>query len=129
VHKEKIPSHLSFALKTSMLEMALQEVGLECPVDLHYRQPESTGVLLEARYRPPREGCSEPHLYVGAGTVPSQSRQDMATLLKETVLLDFMVWLDELRSLPANSPILWKEPVFHAAIRGGRVHLSHDFIR
>ena len=126
VHKDKIPSHLSFALKTSMLEMALNDLGFTAPVELHYTEPESTGALFEAQYRSPNAQYTEFHLHIAAGAVPSQSRQEMATLLKESILLEFMVWLEEIQSLAPQSPRLRKQPVFHATFRGGQLHLSRD---
>ncbi len=126
VHKAKIPSHLSFALKTSMLEMAVQEIGASCPVELHFMEPESTGSLFEAQYRPADKLCQEPHLRVLAGAVPAASRKEITTLLQENVLLEFMVWLEMVLDRTAGSRPGQGIPTFHATYVGGKLHITQE---
>lgn len=124
VHKAKIPSHLSFALKTSMLEMALQEIGANCPVELFFMEPESTGALFEAQYHPADKHCQENHLRVLAGAVPSASRKEMTALLQENVLLEFMVWLEALLQKATSSNPRQDTPTFHTTYVGGKLHIT-----
>lgn len=126
VHKAKIPTHLSFALKTSMLENALEEVDSTCPVELDYHEPELTGALFEARFCPPSGDYDTHYLHVLAGAVPGEARKEMGNLLKEKVLLEFMVWLEQLQKRPASAPAMQKTHVFQAIYRGGQLHILQE---
>jgi hypothetical protein len=126
VHKAKIPTHLSFPLKTSMLETALQEIQASCPTELNYIEPESSGILFEAQYHPPHDQHKEPHLQVINGAVPAAMRKEMTLLLQENVILEFMVWLEAALKRPPGSPLMLKKLVFQATYVGGKLHISQE---
>ncbi|MFC1761935.1 hypothetical protein ACFL6U_07615 [Planctomycetota bacterium] len=128
VHKVKIPSHLCFALKTSMVESALQGVGYTQAVDLNFIEPATTGDILEAQYRQPDDSHKEPYLFVSSRAVSVEIRPEIVALLKDKILLEFMIWLEQVLALPAHATLLKQQPTFHFAYNGGRVHLDHSFL-
>ncbi len=50
VEKQKNPKHLSYVLKTSLLERVLQEADIKIDTHLIYWIPENGGSILEAFY-------------------------------------------------------------------------------
>ena len=74
VSKPKLPKRLSYVLKTSQLEKAVLDAGIDCHLDLVYWQPQSGGSILEAHYWLPNENVAHPRVYVRAGVAPSELR-------------------------------------------------------
>lgn len=128
IQKAKISPHLTFALKTSMIEAALEEVSADCPVDLDFCEPVLTGVIIEAQYRLPNNRHKRSYLHIDARAVSAEARQEMVTLLKNTIMLEFMIWLEQVLALPESSPTRQKQPTFLATYSGGQIHLTHDFM-
>jgi hypothetical protein len=126
VHKAKIPTHLSFPFKTSMLESALLELKAGCPVELYFHEPELTGALFEAQFCPADDTCPEPHLRVLAGAVPSDSRKAMTEMLQEKVMLEFMVWLEARLNQAENAPLQQKRQAFHVHYVGGQLQITQE---
>ena len=130
IHVEKPPlsKKRSYVLKTSLLQVAIAAVGIECHIDITYFTPMVDGSILESEYWLPNENVPYPRAYVRAGSLPREQRAEAVRSLKATVLPAFAQWLARVVSLPANSPILIGGPKFTATYRHGLVDIRHDFI-
>ena len=127
VHKPKLPKHLSYVLKTSLLEAVLEQAGMDCCVNLDYWTPQSGGSILEAHYVLPNKNVDHTRVQVRAGSVPAGERRRALDLLESQVLPEFVTWLSRLLSLPEGSPILFGGPYFNARYGDGLVVINHDF--
>jgi hypothetical protein len=90
ISKCKLPKGKSFVLKTSQLDTALSEAGIDCHIDLVYWLPQSGGSILEAQYWLPNENIAYPRFYVRAGVVASELRLRASQALLEEVLPKFI---------------------------------------
>ncbi len=129
IKKPKIPKGLSYVLKTSLLEKALEARGLDCHVDLNYRIPRSGGSILEAFYCLPTTHNPNPWVYLRAGVVPSGQRKQAAEIMESLILVEFMEWLKKIYTLPANSTLWQGKLYFNASYDDGAVQIQHDFRR
>ncbi len=124
VTKPKIPRHLSYVLKTSMLETALAEAGIDCTINLHYWTPKSSGSILQAYLWLPNEYFDHTRIWVRAGAVPAAERKEAAEHLAQEALPAFVQWLGQLLKLPDNSPVLFQSPSFDATWNKGKIDIT-----
>jgi hypothetical protein len=73
--KPKLPKHLSYPLKTSALEEALRDAGVEPDVSLHYWTPQTGHSVLLALLWPPNENVDHVRVYIRAGVVPAKNEE------------------------------------------------------
>ncbi|MCE9635209.1 MAG: hypothetical protein K8T90_05825 [Planctomycetes bacterium] len=123
VEKPRAPSGRAYVLKTSMLELALADAGIDVQVDvhidLHYHSPQVAGQVLSALYWLPNERVPYPRLYMGAGSVAARDRPAALAQFQAFGLPQFIRWLTMLRRLPENSPLLLSKPSLDASYEGG----------
>jgi hypothetical protein len=114
ISKPKLVKGLSYVLKTSQLEKALLDAGIECHVSLVYLMPQSGGSILEGHYWLPNQKVSYPRVYVRAGFVPSALHFTASEVLMESALPKFIDWLGWIITLPERSPALEEDLYFNA---------------
>jgi len=124
VEKRKKPKHLSYVLKTSLLERVLREADVKIDTHLIYCIPESGGSILEAFYWLPNENVSYPRLYMRAGVVPNQEHKKAFELLQNEALPAFLKWLSFLTTLPDGSTLLNDKPYFNASYIEGDLKIE-----
>ena len=109
IRKNKIPADFSYVLRTSALEAALRDGGIEIDTSLNYVKgtPHFT-----AYFWPPRPGIAYERLYLQAGSVPSTHAHAAREHIESQVLPAFVTWVRGLLALPAESPIRRREQVF-----------------
>ncbi|MDB6024209.1 MAG: hypothetical protein JWM68_432 [Verrucomicrobiales bacterium] len=117
--KDKLPKGLSYVLKTSQLERALLDAGIDCEVSLNYWIPQSGSSILQGMYWLPNENVSHARVYVRAGVVPSASRAAASEALVSSGLPRFIDWLQAILALPENSSGLHGTLYFNAEYTGG----------
>ena len=127
VKKPKIPKGLSYVLKTSVLQAALEDAHINCHVNLNYWIPQSGGSVLEAHYWLPNANVHYPRVYVRAGVVPSSERRAAQDALAASILPTFIAWLSRILALPKNSPVLHGKPYFNATYEERKVEITNDF--
>jgi hypothetical protein len=115
VSKRKLPKGLSYVLKTSHLEKALLDAGIDCHVDLVYWVPQSGNSILQGHFWLPNENVPHPRVYVRAGVVPKALRVAASEALLESALPQFLSWLQGILALPDQSPALHETLYFNAA--------------
>ena len=121
VEKPKLRKGLAYVLKTSLLETALAESGIEVATHLVYWTPQGGGSVLEAFYWLPNERVPHRRLYVRAGSVPVRERPIALEQLRSHALPELVRWLLGLHAQPDDSPALLAKPHFNASFAAGRV--------
>jgi hypothetical protein len=124
IEKAKKPKHLSYVLKTSLLERVLRETDVKIDTHLIYWIPESGGSILEAFYWLPNENVSYPRLYMRAGVVPNQEHKKAFELLQNEALPTFAEWLTFLTALPDDSTLLNDELYFNVSYIEGHLKIE-----
>ncbi len=114
IEKPKLQKGVSYVLKTSMLQEALERAQIDCHVLLSYGALRLGGSVLEAHYWLPNAHVDHPRVYVRAGVVPSAERSAALSALGNEILPTFTAWLARILALPADSPVLHAEPYFNA---------------
>jgi hypothetical protein len=102
IEKNKIPKGVSFVLRSSALEHALQSAGIS--VDTHLRQT-NTCIFFGADFWPPNPNVAYERFYIQAGVVPSSYASEARRFVEATVLPQFIAWAKDILALPYNSPI------------------------
>ncbi len=126
VEKQKKPKHLSYVLKTSLLERVLREADIKIDTHLIYCIPESGGSILEAFYWLSNENVSYPRLYMRAGVVPNQEHKKAFGLLHNEALPAFAQWLTFLTALPDDSTLLNDKLYFNASYIEGHLKIENS---
>lgn len=117
ISKPKLPKGLAYVLKTSHLEQALEEAGIDTPVELVYWMPQETGSILEGHYWLANEHVHYARVYVRAGCVAATQRRAAAEALRRLGLPRFVEWLKAIVGLPNDSPKLHTELYFDATYK------------
>ena len=118
---------MSYVLKTSLLQEALDQAQIDCHVDLNYWTPQSGSSVLEAHYWLPNANVDHPRVYVRAGVVPSAERQAALDTFKGVGLPAFISWLSRITALPNGSPKLHGDLYFNATYDDGEIAITHNF--
>ena len=126
VTKPKLPKGLSYVLKTSLLEAALEEADLDIEVALSYWTPQIRGSILKARFLLPNDHVDRRRAYFDAGSLPSHERAAAFAQLKEIALPQIVAWLVYLTGLPDNSPVLNGEMFFEASFQDGELTIVQE---
>lgn len=127
VKKPKLRKGLSYVLKTSLLQEALDQARIDCHVDLKYWTPQSGSSVLEAHYWLPNGNVEYPRVYLRAGVVPITERQAALDALRCDILPAFISWLSRIIALPKGSPKLHGDLYFNATYEDGEIGIIHDF--
>jgi hypothetical protein len=124
VEKRKRPRHLSYVLKTSLLERVMREEDVTIDTNLVYWIPEDGGSILQAFYWVPNENVAYPRLYMRAGVVPKEEHKKAFELLQNEALPAFVEWLTFLTSLPEASTVWNRQPYFNASYVEGHLKIE-----
>ena len=129
IEKPKLPKGLSYALKTSLLQDALDEARIDCYIHLNYWRPQTGCSVLNALYWLPNQNVPYPRVYIRAGVVPSSLHKAASDAMIKIILPAFTEWLSRILALPENSPVLHGEPYFDAAYDNGKIAIGSNFER
>lgn len=124
IRKKKKPKHLSYVLKTSLIEKAFEEERISIHTELNYSVSQSMGHILSAFYWIPNENVDYPRLYAIAGVVPNNEHKHAYELLISDVIPSFIEWIREIVSLPLNSPFLDEKPYFNSLYQSGSITIE-----
>lgn len=124
--KPKIPKGISYVLKTSMLESALEENGLDFHVKLQFRIHQWGNLIFQSFFTLPKD-IIEKRVFIYAGVVPNNQRKEALELMKTKVLPSYVSWLKEFDNLPTESPIIYKRPLFAVYYLDGEVQIDRIF--
>lgn len=109
IYKDQLPEGVSYALKPSVLEAALQTGGVRTEARLYqWRNGWSeSGVLFQADFYPAGRYYrnQDELLTVTSHAVPSSIRLQARSFLESSVLPDFIKWIAGLERLPAGSTV------------------------
>ncbi len=126
IEKEKVAKGRSYVLKTSMLEAALTDAGIEVAIDLNYSTPQVDGSILEAFYWMPNPRVPHRRTYLRAGSLSSTEAGEARKELREVALPALVRWLSALQKEPDNSSLLHGEPHFEAVYQNGKLQVVRD---
>ena len=109
IYKEALPAGLSYALKPSQFETVVRDV-VSVPTTLHqWRGRELWGErrLFDATFYPPGQYYRNDGevLHIGSYAVPSAERQHAVEQLQESVLPDFIGWIEAILAEPDGSTV------------------------
>ena len=116
---------MSYVLKTSILETALKDAGIEINTELCYWIPQSGDSIFEAEYWLPNPNVPYPRIHVSAGTVPFNERNKALELLKAIVIPAFIKWALPIVKASKNSTMLSKGLYFNAKYNDGKIDISY----
>lgn len=109
IEKSPLPRGMSYVLKSSVLESALSQAGIDLDVHLIH----STGaIFFDAYFWPPNANVRHERLYVRAGVVQAKESHDARLYVESTVLPDFIAWIKGIMGLPVKSPVRQKQQHF-----------------
>jgi len=125
VEKPKPPQGLSYVLKASQLQEALDNASIEHHVHLGFWVPQTGGSIFDAHYFLPNANVPFPRISIRAGTVPSSERKAAETVLIEKILPAFISWLSTILAQPKNSPVFNGVPYFNATYERGTIKIIY----
>ncbi len=109
IYKDQLPSGVSYALKPSVLQAALQSGRVETEAALYqWRNGWSeSGVLFEANFYPAGRYYrnQDELLTVRSHAVPSRLRPEARAFIETAVLPEFVKWIVGLERLPPDSTL------------------------
>jgi hypothetical protein len=129
IEKPKLPKGLSYALKTSILQEAIESAGLDCHINLNYWTPQKVpggDTILECFYWLPNANVDHDRFYIRAGSIKSEQRKTAENLLREKVIPVFIKWMKKIKSFPPDSPRLRHNLYFNAVFIDNDVSIYHD---
>jgi hypothetical protein len=107
IYKDDLPAGLSYALKPSLLEDALQGASVVTRAALFQSRSgwAKNAVVFAARFYPPGRHYrnDDDFLTVSSAAVPSQCRPQARAFVESIVLPQFIEWIVALEQLPSNS--------------------------
>lgn len=109
VERSKLPKGMSYPLKSSVLETALRSAGIE--LDAHLIQHVSKR-FFDAFFWPANVNVGHERLFIRASAVQSQEAEHARNFMNESVIPEFIAWVQSIAALPANSPIRREEQCF-----------------
>jgi hypothetical protein len=102
IEKSRLKMGMSYALKSSVLERALSQAGIELEVQLIYS---AGNPFFSGYYWPPNPNVAHERLYIQAGAVSSEDCSEARQYIESSVMPMFVAWAKSILALPANSPI------------------------
>jgi hypothetical protein len=109
IEKCRLPKGMSFVLRSSALEAALDAAGIRTETILLHVDG---SVLLDAFFWPPQPSRPYECFYLRAGAVRS-TEANLARRHVETIVIpEFIAWASGILALPMNSPIRRSEQLF-----------------
>jgi hypothetical protein len=124
VDKTKLPGHLCYVLKTSVLEKAFSQAGIGIHTHVTYGIPPSGSPIFEARYRQADKTTPNPHLNIRVGVASSQEHIQASRALKTVALPKLVEWLMMIITEPADSTLFKHELYFNATYRNGEIRIQ-----
>jgi hypothetical protein len=121
MHIEKSPlsKKMSHVLKSSVLEQALSQAGIQLEVSLVHDA--GAGCLFRGFFWPPHPNVPHERLYVQAGAVPNAWSQMAREYIEASVVPHFVTWVQNILALPVDSPVRRERQCFSPALPA---HLS-----
>lgn len=98
ITKPKIWKELSYPLKSSILQNAMDENGIDCYTILDYwvpqrRRENQPWNLIDAEFWLPNFNVNYPRFFIRAGVVKSQDRKLAEHLLIHTIIPELIDWM------------------------------------
>ena len=103
ISKPKIPNDYSYVLKTKQLEDLLVENNIDTPIDLYYSLADT---IITAYYYPPNYRVPYCRFCVVAGALLRDDVFFARDKMKETILPELAIWMNNILNLPENSTTL-----------------------
>ena len=100
ITKHKLPKGFTYPLKSSLLQAACEDNGIELPITLRYH-PDAN--LFVADYFFPSTWQDYERISILSGSVISHDSLDAREHMSKSVIPGFIDWVDELINLPENS--------------------------
>jgi len=113
IEKAKLPKGMSYVLRSSILEHALQEAGLA--IDTTVTHGPSL-IFFDAFFWPPHANAPVERLYVRAGAVTASQAHEARSFIENSVIPDLISWLQGILALPANSPVRREKQEFYRGL-------------
>lgn len=110
IEKAKLPKGMSYALRSSVLERAICEAGIDIATTLRHGP---NHILFDAFFWPPNPNFPFERLYVRAGAVPASHAHEARLFVESSVIPDLISWLQGILALPSNSPIRRERQEFY----------------
>ena len=109
IEKCRLPKGMSFVLRSSAPDAALDPAGIHTQVLLKHVD---AGVLLDAFFWPRRPSRPCECFYLRAGVVPSTDANLARRHVETVVIPEFIAWASGILALPTDSPIRRSEQTF-----------------
>jgi 3-mercaptopyruvate sulfurtransferase SseA len=100
IEKSKLPKGMSYPLKSSVLETALDSGGITLNTHLIYY-----GIgkfFFDAHFWLTNQNVPYERLYIRTSAVPAADATDARTFMTTTVIPEFVTWVQGILSLPPN---------------------------
>ena len=124
IEKPKTYKGLSYVLKSSFLQNAIEEAQLDLNVHLVYWTPQKIGSILSADYWSPNENVAYDRYYIRAGVVKSEDRK-LAQLLMVDIIIPDLIHRIKLREAePIDSTRVKKGWFFDATYEQGILRIN-----
>jgi hypothetical protein len=100
IEKVKLPKSMSYVLRSSTLENAMQDSELAIVATL-VQGP--SPILFDAFFWPPQPSAPFERVYVRAGAVEASQAKEVRSFVEGSVVPEFISWLHGILQLPINS--------------------------
>lgn len=114
IEKSPLPKGMSYVLKSSVLERALSEAGIELDTTLIHGPG---GIFFDAHFWPPNQNVAHERLYVRAGAVQASVAREARAYIDSSVVPEFVAWVKSILALPNNAPVRREQQYFVRHIR------------
>ncbi len=106
IHKTKLPKGKSYAMRSSVLQKALDEAGIDMVIQLRYSEKLNSSEnrpFFSAEYILPAPGRDHELFIIRVDSVDSSSAKRSKMYMDEEVIPEFIEWAIEMLALPAES--------------------------
>ncbi|MDL2322184.1 hypothetical protein LJC47_07580 [Desulfosarcina sp. OttesenSCG-928-B08] len=109
IKKDNLPKGKSFVLRSSTLHEAMRSKHIV--IDTYLRHINSH-VFFEGFFWPPGHTIHHERIYVRTGAVPTAQARKARQFTDEFIIPQFIIWVQEILSLPRNAPLRQSEQRF-----------------
>ena len=113
IKKSPIAKNMSYVLKSSMLEQALLQAGIE--LETHLVHGHGVG-LFTGYFWPPNPHVPHERLYIQAGVVSRNLSQMAREHIEKIVIPEFIAWARAILALPVDAPVRREKQRFSAVL-------------
>jgi hypothetical protein len=110
IDKEKLPKDMSYPLRSSALQIALDDAGITIALTLYYGR--NSRSFFRAHFLSLDRYNYYEHFILSVGAVPRAEARGARDFVETSVMPDFISWAEAIQISPPNSPRRRESQIF-----------------